>query len=1849
MMAGGQHDHAANALMKRGKRPLAVYMKAQCLRIVGKNNCQQLHDLLDHLLDPREPFDYERIDWCRWLIAGGATFDDFAKTVRMYDNAVTCGLVWTANFVAYRCRTCGISPCMSLCAECFQASDHQGHDFNMFRSQAGGACDCGDVSVMNPDGFCPRHGPNRTSQQHSVPPDLLVIAEEMMPRLLWRFIQHLRGNSKPEMLDTFLVAMEDADQYLTFLHTLSDMGAAMRHVFTSAMTNTQVYKNFNESRRGQTSTHNASPSSSTADVDFDEELQINYETAIESLRFPPMPEELPELARQQSKLVHTNLLEELVFWMVKFEFPQKIVTLLLSILPDDAYKEAFTRTFVQHYSRISIALVNSIDRQTISNRVVHISVQLFSNESIASKIAEQYQLIHVMIASLNHMLKNILTESTLQVAECNLHMVVDCSKDILRDHCYWPVVSDLINLLSHSSIANQIFDDLKMMPMWLELISYFQGMNLNVRELSQHVEYEPDTYYAAFSAELEICASPMWSLLVHLKNKGDEERCKRIIKMIVSALQHWFNVIDVNSNTVPNSRQISFHLPLHRYLAAFLSQAVCVLDIPLSDVLPSSDQLKQLLIHPLQIQVAFYEIFCGLWVRNGLQIKGQAMTYIQCHFCNSLVDADIFLLQVCAAYLDPEFVLKSIFERFHVFDWVTLSPIPTLSPRLQHEDALLEGCLTFLATLLGFRNHWGIGEEELTRIEMVTLLCVSDRTHSQLMDLMPEKCGLSGQTKQFEPILRQIGDYKAPNFEAGGGTMQQGMYVPKELVWNEDFDPMYVSLRAVHRRDFQSAMDRYTTAMRQSGKYSGKGSPWPPFRLPRKPPAALAGLNNILNSRNLHSVLFTILYKALTQSHIPEGVLYLAIYLLEIAVKNAPPTANDGTTTPSSLSTDVKDRVLSDWFPSDSIIRNIGHTIESVSTLVMKTGLTDSQQQTDLQQAPSTQNEFTQTDSASASTSTAVTAAMGATGAIVLPTLPQDGPHSTALFVGIPTPLSDYNALSIIQQVIDNADDEQTDFEPSRAAMRRLLARSFNNRQVRIDESILSLLVKLHAKLSDRGSAYAVDRGRLPSSSRVGDGEFFIGNLLDSIVQTDNRLAEQVDAICKSLMPTGGESPKMEDQEERRRKARERQRKLMAEMASKQKAFLAAAMETEGPDGVSGDMDAMDADSQLEPDSSLARFENTYDCVICSQTTPSTEERPLGLVTLAQSTSVLGHRRQTPDAQVLPVNDKMTTSFYSATCRAINDNWRKMLKSYFEERFALLSVNMGWEGGVSVQTCGHYIHLDCYRSYMQSLVSDEHLLHMNQMLAVDKGEYRCPVCRKLANTIIPVAPDTRHCAMSKQIPTDSTALVRELAQLLDKRPFTPGHNSLTAAMGKAMEDINNATYQKYKNYSTTNLPEGVQLFVHSVARSNLELELLNCGGRLGLQQEQTHRSALVPLIQVLSMHSKILTTKPHSDLWAQITGVCCHVEEQTSSVQVYQKEVPLLLKDVTALLVQLHLALPPLVEKEYFQCIVKVLYNVLYVKALAVMSCKFTEEERDAWRRKVQQVSTQTLEGLLNLVIGQFVLSQLYSDVEMNQDTPAICQTVWSPHSVESSVQDYCLPFVRIASLLMHHVYDEALPDIQNSDCEFALLCNYLGLGTTTPGSDPRQFQSAAAITWFTDKPRSLIRTWCIEFTNFVAKNEMVARNLLLVNPVFYPPRLYALPNEYDAIFQYYRRKTCSTCLQQPKEPALCLVCGQLLCFKESCCKSQGMYECVQHSINCGAGTGLYLVVNSSVVVLIRGDRATLWGSVYLDEYGEEDKDLKRGKPLYLSDDRYKLLQQQWINHSFDHTCKKWIWHQDRL
>lgn len=81
---------------------------------------------------------------------------------------------------------------MSLCANCFNKGDHVGHDFNMFKSVVGGACDCGDESVMKASGFCEIHRPRPEDTIPSSPPKLLFLAKGTIPFLLNRLLWELR-------------------------------------------------------------------------------------------------------------------------------------------------------------------------------------------------------------------------------------------------------------------------------------------------------------------------------------------------------------------------------------------------------------------------------------------------------------------------------------------------------------------------------------------------------------------------------------------------------------------------------------------------------------------------------------------------------------------------------------------------------------------------------------------------------------------------------------------------------------------------------------------------------------------------------------------------------------------------------------------------------------------------------------------------------------------------------------------------------------------------------------------------------------------------------------------------------------------------------------------------------------------------------------------------------------------------------------------------------------------------------------------------------------------------------------------------------------------------------------------------------------------------------------------------------------------------------------------------------------------------------------------------------------------------------------------------------------------------
>ncbi|CAH1183647.1 unnamed protein product [Ceutorhynchus assimilis] len=686
---------------------------------------------------------------------------------------------------------------------------------------------------------------------------------------------------------------------------------------------------------------------------------------------------------------------------------------------------------------------------------------------------------------------------------------------------------------------------------------------------------------------------------------------------------------------------------------------------------------------------------------------------------------------------------------------------------------------------------------------------------------------------------------------------------------------------------------------------------------------------------------------------------------------------------------------------------------------------------------------------------------------------------------------------------------------------------------VTLDESILSLLLKLHSKLSGIPDSFDPDDEEIDyfvggdDTVPCGDGPFYVGKLLKKIAISDSGCHSYIQESRRQLWPSAEENEKAKrmrenkEREDRRRRAKDRQDKLMAEFAKKQNDFWKREKERMETDE--------NSDSSMD-ESEIPISKEEYDCVICNTSSPSTEDKPMGLVVLIQATSVIGHRRRygQPERSTLP------------TCDDEREQCRKddTLSAEFDRRTSwFLSVNTGWDGGVHVQTCGHHLHLDCLNSYLTSLRSQQR----QQTLSPEKGEYLCPLCRQLANSVLPLSPQYGDKSqMVRAKPNDSMLhILEEISDFLNDNDQKPSSSSMAEAIGKVMEDMTNSTQLKalFRPKSEKPIPQSLILFVNSIARTNLEVELVQRGGSLVSPTSDApnpllpKRDCIVPLLHVLAVHARVARSIASWPAWMSFIQLCGLPAKEQVSLIPMEREVPLLLKDPIALLLQFVLLLPLHLDQTYFTTTVKMVYNLLYYQVVAQISCGLTSAERNRAAKEASSWAISNICDSLGLIDECLGHTDLYMDDE-----------------------------------------DDGSESASSSE------------------EDPR------------------------EKLNVVALEQ-----------------------------QYYHERPCNQCHSVATETSICLLCGTIVCLKQNCCKQQNVCEAVAHAQECGAGTGVFLVVTSTYIIVIRGHRACLWGSLYLDDFEEEDRDLNITKGLEFLEnyligyDNYSDDQIKEVKHKFSY------------
>ena len=488
-----------------------------------------------------------------------------------------------------------------------------------------------------------------------------------------------------------------------------------------------------------------------------------------------------------------------------------------------------------------------------------------------------------------------------------------------------------------------------------------------------------------------------------------------------------------------------------------------------------------------------------------------------------------------------------------------------------------------------------------------------------------------------------------------------------------------------------------------------------------------------------------------------------------------------------------------------------------------------------------------------------------------------------------------------------------------------------------------------------------------------------------------------------------------------------------------------------------------------------------------------------------------------------------------------------------------------------VQSCGHTAHLSCLRSYQRTMLAQElaHGAMIDNLMDFGSGEFACPVCRRLSNAALPVVQPWRAGTMPLQPQEHEYEGLCEFLVHARRRKELPGMVSLQEVARSAVRDA-------------------VVLLDASISTETA----FSAGG----------------------------TAPKDGGAWLSAG----HRECLAGVVRAAGRIIPPTYTDLTQLI-------PPDLTNELLPQFISAMLNVATVHSshrdfLALCETYYCASMVQA----VLALLPQLGRGMMGLPWVQFVsqmlpLAELGAAQQMDEGASAAgSRAIDEPGEFAAVLEASCAPLLRQMAVLGHLRFDVSLTPLPNSSetaadqmvrlmaaLQLPAVSDMLGMG-----GSPRTEAALRAVCDASRHAAEGISPYQLSALNLSAKTQF---------------RLIELPEIYVTLLLRHQDCRCTLCGQVPKEPALCLVCGSLLCFKNA----DGSGECTAHTKTYCGDVGAYLVLRACAVVLLLGSgRQCVWGSLYLDAHGEKDAYLQRGKTLYLQPNKCRLLTRGLINHT---------------
>uniref|UniRef100_A0A8C5AND5 E3 ubiquitin-protein ligase n=1 Tax=Gadus morhua TaxID=8049 RepID=A0A8C5AND5_GADMO len=541
--------------------------------------------------------------------------------------------------------------------------------------------------------------------------------------------------------------------------------------------------------------------------------------------------------------------------------------------------------------------------------------------------------------------------------------------------------------------------------------------------------------------------------------------------------------------------------------------------------------------------------------------------------------------------------------------------------------------------------------------------------------------------------------------------------------------------------------------------------------------------------------------------------------------------------------------------------------------------------------------------------------------------------------------------------------------------------------------------------------------------------------------------------------------------------------------------------------------------------------------------------------------------------------------------------------------------------GTHTGSCGHIMHSSCWQKYFEAIQNTtRNRLHAELIIDLENGQYLCPLCKSLCNTVVPL------------VPLEPLTIDYENAEIVGQHLTLPRWILILLARINGLKSINHSSGEDRSDRAcdrgnlvgfSDSIAEMLVVCATTVHRVGLETPPNELCPHVPTMAWNTCAFTIQAIENVLQEEDKALFGSLQNRQLVGLNAVIQFSAAQRlkSSQAVIQthftdmlavllptisrENTPSILEvDFFHLLVGMVLSVPALYHEEAVELqpsAVSSAYNHLYILHLVTMA------------HLVQVLLTS---GTTTTAVGfifyegeearaaaelYITLTQLSSDV--------------SGSAVAEGVKRAITPFLRCTALFFNGLTGVPPPvEISSTAGHTEALCSYLALPSNL-------FQ----LFWeHRESVRPLLqRYWSPP-------------------PCRYPRRrnhLIDLPADYSSLLNQASHFKCPKSNDgERKHPTLCLVCGTMLCSQSTCCQSQLEGEdvgaCTAHAATCGAGVGVFLSIRECEIVLKASKtRGSTYPAPYLDDYGETDPQLVRGNPLHLCPERYKKLHQLWQQH----------------